>query len=47
MIIYTDGSCTRNPDGPGGFGVVILDDSENLITTHSERSDKTTNRTKM
>ena len=43
MIIYTDGSCIRNPDGPGGFGVVVLDDNENLITTHSERSDKTTN----
>ena len=42
MIIYTDGSCNYNP-GPGGFGVVILDDNENLILTHSERSQKTTN----
>ena len=43
MIIYTDGSCLKNPNGPGGFGVVVLDDNENLITTHSERSQETTN----
>jgi len=42
MIIYTDGACSGNP-GPGGFGVVVLDDDENLITYHSERSDNTTN----
>lgn len=42
MIIYTDGSCNFNP-GPGGFGVVILDDNENIITTHSERCENTTN----
>lgn len=38
MIIYTDGACSGNP-GPGGFGVVVLDDDENLILTHSERID--------
>ena len=43
MIIYTDGSCIKNPGGPGGFGVVVLDDNENLITYHSERYDNTTN----
>ena len=42
MTIYTDGACSGNP-GPGGFGVVVLDDDENLILTHSERSQKTTN----
>ena len=42
MIIYTDGSCSINP-GPGGFGVVVLDDNENLILTHSEKTDNTTN----
>lgn len=42
MIIYTDGSCNYNP-GPGGFGVVVLDNNENLILTHSERSQNTTN----
>ena len=43
MIIYTDGSCIKNPGGPGGFGVVVLDDNENLITYHSERYNNTTN----
>lgn len=42
MICYTDGSCQGNP-GPGGFGVVILDDNENFITYHSEQYDYTTN----
>ena len=42
MIIYTDGSCQGNP-GPGGFGVVILDNNENELSTHSERSENTTN----
>ena len=42
MIIYTDGSCQKNP-GPGGFGVVVLDNDENLITTYQERENNTTN----
>ena len=42
MIIYTDGACSGNP-GPGGFGVVILDDNENLISYHSEYCQQTTN----
>ena len=42
MIIYTDGSCSTNP-GPGGFGVVVLDDDENLLLVHGEKSDYTTN----
>ena len=42
MIIYTDGACSKNP-GPGGFGVVVLDDDENLILTHCEKSNYTTN----
>ncbi len=25
MIIYTDGSCLKNPDGPGGWAALILD----------------------
>ena len=38
MIIFTDGSCRKNP-GPGGFGVVVLDDNENVIELHSEHID--------
>ena len=45
MIIYTDGSCLANgkTNSKGGFGVVILDDSEQLITTYSEFEENTTN----
>ena len=45
MIIYTDGACAQNAKsaGPGGYGVVVLDDNENLITTYSEQYDYTTN----
>lgn len=42
MKYYTDGSSRGNP-GPGGFGVVILDNSGNLITTYSEQTEYTTN----
>ena len=36
MIIYTDGSAHPNP-GPGGFGVVVLDNNENLQYTYSKQ----------
>ena len=36
MIIYTDGSSHPNP-GPGGFGVVVLDNDENLLYTYSKQ----------
>lgn len=42
MKYYVDGSSRNNP-GAGGFGVVILDDNENLIGTYSEQTDYTTN----
>ena len=42
MIIYTDGSAHPNP-GPGGFGVVVLDNDENLLYTYSKQSTDTTN----
>ena len=41
MKIYTDGSSLGNP-GPGGFGIVVLDDKENLITTYSKMSENDT-----
>ena len=36
MIIYSDGSAHPNP-GPGGFGVVVCDDNNNLITTYGRQ----------
>lgn len=45
MIIYTDGACSKNGTATahGGFGVVILDDNQELITTYKKHSECTTN----
>lgn len=45
MVIYTDGSCNGNGKAvnSGGFGVVVLDNNENIIYTYSERCENTTN----
>lgn len=45
MIIYTDGSCCGNGKAinSGGFGVVLLDNNENLLYTYNKRSENTTN----
>lgn len=45
MIIYTDGACSGNGSttAVGGFGVIVLDDNENILTTHCEQAQKTTN----
>lgn len=40
VIIYTDGACDPNP-GPGGYGVVILDDGSRSL--HSQGYRLTTN----
>lgn len=41
--IYTDGSAYPNP-GPGGFGVLVLDKSENFMyNIYTESSKQTTN----
>lgn len=40
--IYTDGSCLKNPDGPGGWGVVVTANGK-IIQEYSEKSKKTTN----
>lgn len=43
MKIYCDGSARPNP-GPGGYGIVVLDDEENLIDCFSSRTTtRTTN----
>lgn len=41
MTIYTDGSCQGNP-GPGGFGVVVVE-NDVVIEAYSYRCEKTTN----
>ena len=41
MKIYTDGSAHPNP-GPGGFGVVVVDDNDNLIDCYSKQTNNTT-----
>ena len=43
MKIYTDGSANPNP-GPGGFGVLVLDNEEIFVyNIYTDRSAKTTN----
>ncbi len=45
MIIYTDGSCLGNgtTKSKGGFGVVLLSNSKNLLYTYAEFEENTTN----
>ena len=40
IVIYTDGACRGNP-GPGGWGVIIIED--NIETELCGKEDKTTN----
>lgn len=44
MIIYTDGSAHPNP-GPGGFGVIVLNDKEEFLDAYTRQFpvDKVTN----
>jgi ribonuclease HI len=41
MIIYTDGACSGNP-GPGGYGVVAIEDGQ-IIAVNSQGCENTTN----
>ena len=45
ITIYSDGSCRGNgrEDSQGGFGVVILDENENLIKAYQHFESNTTN----
>lgn len=44
-IIYTDGSCLRNPDGPGGWAAVVMDQNQGELTElHDGHSSTTNNR---
>ena len=39
--LYTDGSCIKNPDGPGGWCVCLLENNQEIIL--SDKEDNTTN----
>lgn len=39
MKIYTDGSAHPTNPGPGGLGIVVCDDNDNIITTISKHFD--------
>lgn len=41
ITIYTDGSCRNNP-GPGGFGVVVVE-NDKVIHCYSKQCNETTN----
>ena len=43
FVIYTDGSCLRNPDGPGGWAAVIREVATGTVTELHEGSPATTN----
>lgn len=38
VIIYTDGAARGNPNGPGGYGVVLEYTDKNGIVHHKELS---------
>lgn len=42
-MVYTDGGCSPNPGGPGGFGIVFLDPQTGETWEHSEGYVATTN----
>ena len=45
MIIYVDGACSGNGTAAavGGFGVIALDDNENIIEIYKKQNKGTTN----
>lgn len=42
-VIYTDGSCLRNPDGPGGWAAVVTEVATGKVTELHEGTPSTTN----
>ena len=42
-IIYTDGSCLRNPDGPGGWAAVLTEQATGKVQELSGGDPSTTN----
>lgn len=42
-VIYTDGSCLKNPDGPGGWAAVITETATGKVTELHDGTPSTTN----
>ena len=42
LKIYTDGACSKNP-GPGGYGIIVMNDDDNVIYYDSKYENDTTN----
>lgn len=45
VTIYTDGACQRNgkKENSGGFGVVVIDEEQNIVEKYSKLCSNTTN----
>jgi ribonuclease HI len=43
-LVYADGSCLKNPDGPGGWGVVVCDPDDNERESNGHAASTTNNR---
>ncbi|HYL59747.1 MAG TPA: ribonuclease H [Candidatus Acidoferrales bacterium] len=43
-LVYADGSCLKNPDGPGGWGVVVCDPDDNERELNGHAASTTNNR---
>lgn len=43
FVVYTDGSCLKNPDGPGGWAAVIIDTETGEVRELHEGNPSTTN----
>lgn len=46
ITIYVDGSCRGNP-GPGGFGVIVVEDDKVIAAYQEQHSSTTNNRMEM
>lgn len=47
IIAYTDGSCLKNPNGPGGYATVIIDDDGKETILSGGEESTTNNRMEM
>ena len=43
-ILYTDGSCLSNPDGPGGYAAVLIQESKEIQRISGGNPSTTNNR---